>query len=128
MARLLIPSGPDARAFSLVVGGSSRVLAMSKIAVLAKLTCLPGFRPEVIEILSAQVALVADEAGTEVYALHTDNTDDVTIWFYERYTDQESLALHGKTEVMAALGPKLKGKMAARPELTMLSPVVAKGL
>ena len=101
---------------------------MSKIAVLAKLTTKAGARAEVIEILTAQVAAIADEEGTEVYALHTDDGDEVTVWFYERYTDAASLDRHGKTDLMAALGPKLAGKMAARPEIIRLSPVVAKGL
>ena len=75
-----------------------------------------------------QVELVADETGTEVYALHLDHTDTVTVWFYELYTDAESLAFHGQTENMKALGPKLAGLMAARPEITRLTPVTAKGL
>lgn len=101
---------------------------MSTIAVLAKLTTKAGARPEVVEILAAQVAAIAGEEGTEVYALHTEDGDEVTVWFYERYADAAALDLHGKSEVMAALGPKLAGKMAARPEIIRLSPVVAKGL
>lgn len=101
---------------------------MSKIAVLAKLTAKEGMRAEVAEILAAQIALVADEQGTEVYAVHTDASDEVTLWFYELYTDKASLEFHGSTDAMKALGPKLAGKMAARPELIMLNPVAAKGL
>jgi quinol monooxygenase YgiN len=101
---------------------------MSKIAVLAKLVTLPGMRADVIEILSAQVAAVADEAGTEVYALHVDPADEVTVWFYELYVDKAALDFHGTTDAMKALGPKLAGKLGGRPELTLLTPVVAKGL
>jgi quinol monooxygenase YgiN len=101
---------------------------MSKIAVLAKLTAAEGKRAEAIAVLSAQVGLVNDETGTEIYALHTDDSDDVTIWFYELYVDAEALAHHSGTPAMAALGPKLAGLMAARPQIIKLSPVTAKGL
>lgn len=101
---------------------------MSKIAVLAKLTAAEGKRAEALAVLSAQVALVNGETGTEIYALHTDDGDDVTIWFYELYSDDAALAHHSGSEAMAALGPKLKGLMAARPEIKRLTPVTAKGL
>ena len=101
---------------------------MSKVAVVAKLTCKEGSRDAAVAVLAAQVALVSDESGTEVYALHLDDTDTVTVWFYELYVDAESLAFHGQTENMKALGPKLAGLMAARPEITRLTPVTAKGL
>jgi quinol monooxygenase YgiN len=101
---------------------------MSKIAVLAKLTAAEGKRAEAIAVLSAQVGLVNGEAGTEIYALHTDDADEVTIWFYELYADADALALHGGSAAMAELGPKLKGLMAARPQIMRLSPVTAKGL
>jgi quinol monooxygenase YgiN len=101
---------------------------MSKIAVLAKLTAAEGKRAEAIAVLSAQVDLVNGEAGTEIYALHTDDGDDVSIWFYELYADADALAHHSGSAAMAELGPKLKGLMAARPQIMRLSPVSAKGL
>lgn len=100
---------------------------MSKIAILAKLTAAPGKRDELVAVLSAQVGLVSDETGTEVYALHVGDDED-SVWFYERYTDEAALAFHGQTDAMRELGPKLKGLVAARPEITKLTPVVAKGL
>ena len=101
---------------------------MSKISVLAKLTAAEGKRGEAVAVLSAQVGLVNEETGTEIYALHTDDSDEVTIWFYELYSDAESLAHHSGSPAMAALGPKLAGLMAARPQIMRLSPVTAKGL
>lgn len=101
---------------------------MSKIALLAKITAAEGKRDEVVAIFAAHVAAVAAEAGTEVYALHTSPADDVTIWFYELYTDKDGLDAHSTSEGMKALNPKLKGLLAGRPELIMLTPVAAKGL
>jgi quinol monooxygenase YgiN len=101
---------------------------MSKLAVLAKLTCKEGSRDAAVAVLQNQVAAVAGESGTEIYALHVDNSDDVTIWFYELYVDKDALAFHGATEAMKALGPNIAPHLAGRPELTMLTPIAAKGL
>ncbi len=101
---------------------------MSKIAVLAKLTAAEGKRDELVAVLSAQVGLVNDETGTEIYALHTSATDEVTVWFYELYTDKAALDAHSTSENMKALGPKLKGLTAGRAEIIPLTPVVGKGL
>ena len=101
---------------------------MSKIAVLAKITTVEGKRDEVAALFAAHVQAVEAEAGTEVYAMHIAAADDVTIWFYEIYTDKAAIDAHGGSEAMKALNPKLKGLLAGRPELTMLTPVAAKGL
>jgi quinol monooxygenase YgiN len=101
---------------------------MSKIAVIAKLTAQPGKRDELVAVLSAQVDLVATEAGTLIYALHTDLKDEQAVWFYELYTDGDALSFHGGTDAMKALGPKIAPLLAGRPEIIRMNPVVAKGL
>ncbi len=101
---------------------------MSKIAILAKLSAVEGKREELVNILAAQVGLVTDEKGTEIYALHVAADDETTVWFYELYVDQAAFAYHGTTEAMKALGPKLAGLLAGRPEIIKLTPIVAKGL
>lgn len=101
---------------------------MSKIALIAKLTCKEGSRDAAVEILSKQVAAIESEVGTEVYSLNVDKADEVTIWFFELYTDKEALVAHGASEVMKANGPLLAPLLAGRPELFRLTPVAAKGL
>lgn len=101
---------------------------MSKIAVIAKLVAQEGKREELLAVLSAQVGLLADETGTLIYALHSDMSDEVSVWFYELYTDADALAVHGTSDAMKALGPKLAGLLAGRPDVKRLTPVTAKGL
>jgi quinol monooxygenase YgiN len=101
---------------------------MSKTVVLAKLTAVEGKRTEVVSVLTAMVEHARSETGTEVYAMHTAADDDVTVWFYERYTDEGALTSHSTSDTMKALGPKLAGLVAGRPELIRLNDVVAKGL
>lgn len=101
---------------------------MSDVTLLAKITTLPGKRDEVAAIFTEMVGAVESEAGTKVYAMHLQADDEVTVWFYERYTDQDALAAHGTSEAMKATGGKLKGLLAGRPELIFMTPVVAKGV
>lgn len=101
---------------------------MSQLAVIAKLTAAPGKRDELVAVLQELVTGVADEDGTLIYALHTSNGDDTSVYFYELYTDQAANDVHSKSPTMAAVGPKLAGLLGGMPELTMLTPVGSKGL
>jgi len=101
---------------------------MSKVAVIAKITALPGMRQEVVSVLSEVVAATRDEPGTLLYALNVDKAEEDVIWFYELYTDEAALAAHGGSEAMKAAGGKLRDKAAGRPELHLLELVEGTGL
>lgn len=103
-------------------------MSEAKIAILAKITAVEGKRDEVVALFAGHVKAVEAETGTEVYALNVDAGDDVTVWFYELYTDKGALDAHGTSDAMKAMGPKLKGLLAGRPELTFLRPIAAKGM
>ncbi len=101
---------------------------MAKVAVLAKMTAQDGKRDEAVAKLQALVDQVASEEGTEVYAMHTCDADSNVIWFYELYTDAEAFGVHGQSEVMKQVGGALRDVMASRPEVTLLTPLSAKGI
>lgn len=101
---------------------------MSKIAVLAKLTSQPGKRGQLVEALGELVKAVQDEPGTIAYALHTQIDDENAVWFYELYENQDALAAHSGSDAMRAVGPKLAGLLAGRPEITRVEPTGGKGL
>src|SRR5687767_6660495 len=99
-----------------------------KIACFAKLTAQPGKRDELVAVLEKIFETVEGEAGTEVYALHTDNAEPETVWFYELYSDQSAFDAHGKSDGMAAMIGALGGLLAGRPQLNLAAPVRSKGL
>ena len=101
---------------------------MAKVAVIAKITALPGMRDEVVAVLNDVVAATGDEAGTLLYAMNLDKAEEDVIWFYELYTDDAALAAHGGSEAMKAAGGKLRDKAAGRPELHVLELVGGTGL
>ena len=101
---------------------------MAKVALLAKMTAKEGEGGTLIDVFKDMLPSVEAETGTEIYAIHADASNPDVVWFYELYTGSEALTVHSGSEAMKALGPKLGPLMAGRPELIMLTPVVAKGL
>jgi quinol monooxygenase YgiN len=102
---------------------------MSKISVLAKLTCASGKRDEVAAAFDAMLAHVESEPGTELYVLHDDIANPDVLWVYELYSDQAGLDAHSSSDAMMALFGALGGElMGAPPELMLLTPRGAKGV
>ena len=92
------------------------------------MTAQDGKRDEAVARLQALVAHVATEEGTEVYAMHVSDSDPNMILFYELYADGDALAVHSGSDVMKQVGRELRDVMASRPEITLLTPVAAKGI
>ena len=101
---------------------------MTKVALVAKMTAAAGKRDELVEAFGTLYDAVAQEEGTEIYALHLDGGNEDVVWFYELYRDMDALTAHGTSEAMQAMGPVMGPLLAAQPELTFLTPVRAKGL
>ena len=101
---------------------------MSKIALIAKLTAAEGKADELEQALGALIDASDSESGLEVYSAHRADDDPSTFYFFELYTDQAALDVHGKAEPMLGAMKALGGLLGGRPEVTRLTPVVAKGL
>lgn len=101
---------------------------MSKISLIAKLTAAEGKSDELEAALATLIGAAEEEAGLEVYSAHADAKEPGTYYFFELYTDQDALAVHGKGDQMKQAMGALGGLLSGRPEVTMLRPVVAKGL
>ncbi len=101
---------------------------MSKTSLIAKLTAVEGKESELEEVLRGVIAAAGEEAGLEVYSAHGAKDEPGVYYFFELFADDDALAVHGKGEAMAAAMGKFKGLLAGRPEVTMMSPIAAKGL
>jgi len=101
---------------------------MSKISLIAKLTAAEGKGAELETVLSDVVAAAEEEAGLEIYSAHKDTANEGVYYFFELYTDGEALAVHGKGDGMKEAMGKFAGLLGGRPEITMMEPVVAKGI
>ena len=101
---------------------------MGKIAVIAKLSAVPGRRQELLDALEQIFPVIKSTSTTEVYAMHADQKDKDAIWFYEVFTDQAALERHAGSEALRAVTKATAGLVAGPPQVTLLSPVKAKGL
>jgi quinol monooxygenase YgiN len=101
---------------------------MSKISIIAKLTVAEGKAAELEARLAELITAAEEESGLEVYSAHKDTKDEGVYYFFEVYRDGDALATHGKGDQMKPAMKALGGLLAGRPEITMMEPVVAKGL
>lgn len=104
------------------------VARMSKISLIAKLTAVEGKEAELEAALRGVVEAAAEEDGLEVYSAHSADDEPGVYYFFELYRDQEAKDVHGKGDAMRAAMGAFGGLLAGRPEITMMTPVVAKGI
>lgn len=101
---------------------------MSKISLIAKLTAAEGKSEELEKALTGVIAAAAEEDGLEVYSAHSSDDEPGVYYFFELYRDDEAKAVHGKGDAMKSAMAAFGGCLAGRPEITMMTPVAAKGL
>ena len=64
---------------------------------------------------------LANEEGTLTYLPLQKSDDPATFVFYERYTSDEALAIHGKN--LASKGKEFAGVLAGPPEIVKLEEI-----
>ena len=99
-----------------------------KVAVLARIPAQPGKRDELVAALQAAIDNANTEDGTLLYILHTDPSNENDVLFYELYSNQEAFTAHGTSDRFKEIGMSLRELAGGRPEITMLTPVIGKGL
>lgn len=97
------------------------------VAVIARITVRPDAVDDAEAALRRLVDAAADEPGTALYVLNRE-ADAPTFWFYELYDDDDALAVHGKSPVLAEAFGTLGSLLAEPPDLRIVRPVQAKGL
>ena len=100
---------------------------MAKVAELAKITAKPGMRDALLDALRPMTEQSQREPGTEFHVFHVAADDEVTVWTYELYTDQDARDVHGASPAMAEIGGKVGPLLASAPELIRLVPAFGKG-
>ncbi|HSJ91228.1 MAG TPA: putative quinol monooxygenase [Ilumatobacter sp.] len=101
---------------------------MSKISLIAKLTAVEGKAEELEAAMRTVVEAATEEDGLEVYSAHRVDGESGAYYFFEVYRDQAAWDVHGKGERMRDAMGAFAGLLVGRPELTVMSPVAAKGI
>jgi quinol monooxygenase YgiN len=92
------------------------------VVVVATILPVPEHRAAVIEAMKETVEQVHAEDGCELYSL---NEAPDRLIMVEKWASQQALDAHSSGPNLAALGPKLAGKVTAAPEVIVLQPVPA---
>ena len=121
-----IPS--DGRPSLLGLDEATTLTAMSKISLIAKITAAEGKAEELEAVMANLIAAAEEEAGLEVYSAHADRNEPGVFYFFELYQGEDALKVHGKGDAMKATMGAMGSLLGGRPEVTMLDPIVAKGL
>lgn len=92
------------------------------VVVVATIVPLQEHRAAVIDAFRETIEQVHAEDGCELYSLH--EAPDRLIMI-EKWASQQALDVHAKGPNLAALGPKLAGKVSAAPDVIVLQAVPA---
>jgi quinol monooxygenase YgiN len=92
------------------------------VVVVATIVPLAEHRDAVIAALTDAIPQVHAEDGCELYALNEASDRLIMI---EKWASPEALRVHSKSPALAAMNPKLAGKVAAPPEIIVLNQVPA---
>lgn len=101
---------------------------MTKVSLIAKLTAIEGREAELEAALRDVIAAAAEESALEIYSVHRSKDEPSVYYFFELYTDAAALEVHGKGDRMRAAMAAVRGLLIERPEVTLMTPVTAKGL
>jgi quinol monooxygenase YgiN len=92
------------------------------VVVVATIVPLAEHRDEVIAAFKETIEHVHGEDGCELYALNEAPDQLIMI---EKWASADALRAHSKGAALAALNPKLAGKVAGAPEVIVLQQVPA---
>lgn len=101
---------------------------MSKISLIAKLKAADDKVDDIKTALAGAIAAADEEPGLTVYSASQDQNDETVFYFFELYESAEAFEVHGKGDGMKAAMKAIGACLAGRPEVTLMNPVVAKGL
>ena len=92
------------------------------VVVVATIVPAAEHRDEVIAAIRETIGQVHDEDGCELYTL---NEAPDRLVMIEKWATPEALAVHSRGANLAALNPKLAGKVTGPPEVIVLRQVPA---
>ena len=102
---------------------------MAQVAAVAKLTAAEGKGDELKAVITDLVESVrSGEPGTLIYAAAQNSSNPDEFWFYELYDSADAASAHSAGTALAEAGGRMRGLLAGRPDVTLLTPVAAKGL
>jgi quinol monooxygenase YgiN len=92
-------------------------------AMLVRLTCQSGRRPELLEILNTYVDGLAEEPGTELFVVSVDPDDADLVWMYEMFRDDDATVAHRSATGFAQMVQAMPPLLASPPAILRMEPL-----
>jgi len=98
------------------------------IAYMSTMYAKPGRRADLLALLAELVEVAEhDEPGTLAYAFHTVDDEPDTVVSYELFADENALAQHRDSDIVASVVPRLRA-VTEPGSVRRLVPAIGKGL
>jgi quinol monooxygenase YgiN len=101
----------------------SQQAIVGPLAVIAKITALPGRRDELAVLLNEAGDHAEQEAGTISFVTHEDRDSPDNLWVYELYADEQSHKIHMGSDASVARLAIIRTLEASPPEVHFLTPL-----
>lgn len=100
-----------------------QALLPGRHALLVRLTCQPGRRAALLDVLNTYADGLAEEPGTEVFVVSVDPDDETLVWLYEMFHDEEAEEAHRASRGFAAMMQAMPELLGAPPAILRMEPL-----
>jgi len=100
-----------------------QVLLAGRTSSLIRLTCKPGMRPALLDVLNNYVDRLGEEPGTEIYTVSIDPDNDDLVWMYEVFASEDAQREHMQSAALAEMLPLMQELLDGPPAVLRMMPL-----
>ncbi len=103
--------------------GPVQALLAGRRALLVRLTCEPGRRPALLDMLNTYADGLSEEPGTELFVVSLDPDDETIVWLYEMFKDEDAENAHRSSGGFAKMMTDMPDLLASPPAVLRMEPL-----
>jgi quinol monooxygenase YgiN len=100
-----------------------QALLAGRRALLVRLTCEPGRRPALLDMLNTYADGLSEEPGTELFVVSLDPDDETIVWLYEMFKDEDAETAHRSSAGFAAMMHQMPTLIGSPPAILRMDPL-----
>lgn len=98
-------------------------LLTGRTGLLVRLSCRPGVRAAMLDMLHRYADGLGQEPGTELFVVSVDPDDADVVWLYEVFRDDAAQLAHRAAEGFATMLAEMPELLAQPPGVLRLDPI-----
>ena len=100
-----------------------QVLLAGRTASLIRLTCKPGLRPAMLDVLNNYLDRLGEEPGTEILTISIDPENDDLVWMYEVFANEDAQRDHMQAPALGEMLPQMQELLDGPPAVLRMMPL-----